>query len=120
MIQNQKTFGFTGGGEVEAAVGALYKGTPGIYGALFDTAIATATETMATLRTSASSYQPMASYTDNVRLVYSSKNQLAAALHIEPKRHATKPSRAAKKRRVDDKRRHSDIKRYRRRPSGEE
>ena len=82
VIQNQKTFGFTGGTEVEAAVGALYKGTPGIYGALFDTAIATATETMATLRTSGSSYQPMADYTDNVRLVYSSKNQLAAALQL--------------------------------------
>jgi uncharacterized protein (DUF1501 family) len=82
VIQNQKTFGFTGGGEVEAAVGALYKGTPGIYGALFDTAIATATETMATLRTSASTYQPMADYTDKVKLVYSSKNQLAAALQL--------------------------------------
>src|SRR5260370_36752467 len=82
VIQNQKTFGFTGGSEVEAAVGALYKGTPGIYGALFDTAIATATETMATLRTSASSYQPMADYSDKVKLVYSSKNQLAAALHL--------------------------------------
>ncbi|HXB04983.1 MAG TPA: hypothetical protein VNY77_08995, partial [Candidatus Angelobacter sp.] len=31
VIQNQKTFGLTGGSEVEAAVGALYKGTPGIY-----------------------------------------------------------------------------------------
>jgi len=82
VIQNQKTFGFTGGSEVEAAVGALYKGTPGIYGALFDTAIATATETMATLRTSASTYQPMADYTDKVKLVYSSKNQLAAALQL--------------------------------------
>jgi len=82
VIQDQKNFGFTGGSEVEAAVGALYKGTPGIYGALFDTAIATATETMATLRTSASSYQPMADYSDNVKLVYSSKNQLAAALQL--------------------------------------
>src|SRR3989440_7557713 len=82
VIQNQKTFGFTGGTEVEAAVGALYKGTPGIYGALFDTAITTATETMATLRTSASTYHPMADYSDNVRLVYSSKNQLAAALQL--------------------------------------
>jgi uncharacterized protein (DUF1501 family) len=82
VIQNQKTFGFTGGTEVEAAVGALYKGTPGIYGALFDTAIATATETMATLRTSASTYHAMADYSDNVRLVYSSKNQLAAALQL--------------------------------------
>jgi len=82
VIQNQKNFGFAGGSEVEAAVGALYKGTPGIYGALFDTAIATATETIATLRTSASSYQPMADYSDKVKLVYSSKNQLAAALQL--------------------------------------
>ncbi len=82
VIQNQKTFGFTGGTEVEAAVGALYKGTPGIYGALFDTAIATATETMATLRTSNASYQPMADYSDKVKLVYSSKNQLSAALQL--------------------------------------
>ena len=82
VIKEQKTFGFTGGSEVEAAVGALYKGTPGIYGALFDTAIATATETMATLRTSASNYQPMADYSDKVKLVYSSKNQLAAALQL--------------------------------------
>ena len=82
VIQNQKTFGFAGGSEVEAAVGALYKGTPGIYGALFDTAIAIATDTMAALRTSASTYQPMADYSDKVKLVYSSKNQLAAALQL--------------------------------------
>jgi hypothetical protein len=82
VIQNQKTFGFTGGSEVEAAVGALYKGTPGIYGALFDTAIATANDTIATLRTSSAGYQPMADYTDKVQLVYSSKNQLAAALQL--------------------------------------
>jgi len=82
VIQNQKAFGFTGGTDVEAAVGALYKGTPGIYGALFDTAIATANDTIATLRTSSASYQPMADYTDNVKLVYSSKNQLAAALQL--------------------------------------
>jgi uncharacterized protein (DUF1501 family) len=82
VIQNQKTFGFTGGTEVEAAVGALYKGTPGIYGALFDTAIATANETMATLRTSNASYKPMADYSDKVKLVYSSKNQLSAALQL--------------------------------------
>ncbi len=66
VIQNQKNFGFTGGTEVEAA----------------DTAIATATETIATLRTSAAEYKPLANYTDNVQLVYSSKNQLAAALQL--------------------------------------
>jgi uncharacterized protein (DUF1501 family) len=82
VINNQKSFGFTGGSEVEAAVGALYKGTPGIYGALFDTAIATATDTVATLRTAGSQYQPAATYSDNAKLVYSSKNQLAQALQL--------------------------------------
>jgi uncharacterized protein (DUF1501 family) len=82
VINNQKQFGFTGGSEVEAAVGALYKATPGIYGALFDTAIATARETISTLRSSEAAYQPKAQYSDNAKLVYSSKNQLAAALQL--------------------------------------
>jgi uncharacterized protein (DUF1501 family) len=82
VIHDQKTFGFTGGSEVEAAVGALYKGTPGIYGALFDTAIATAGETITALRTSSAEYHPLADYSDKAKLVYSSKNQLAAALQL--------------------------------------
>jgi len=82
VINKQKQFGFTGGSEVEAAVGALYKATPGIYGALFDTAIATARETISTLRSSEAAYQPKAMYSDNAKLVYSSKNQLAAALQL--------------------------------------
>src|SRR3979409_878134 len=44
--------------------------------------MATATETISTLRTSAATYQPMADYSDKVKLVYSSKNQLAAALQL--------------------------------------
>jgi len=82
VINNQKAFGFTGGSEVEAAVGALYSATPGIYGALFDTAMSTAQESVATLRTSEAAYQPKATYSDQARLVYSSKNQLAAALQL--------------------------------------
>ena len=82
VIDNQKTFGFTAGSELEAAVGALYKGTPGVYGALFDTAMATAHESIATLRTSQATYEPRAQYSDQARLVYSSKNQLAAALQL--------------------------------------
>jgi len=46
--------------------------------------------------------------------------RLASALRVEPERHATRPTRAAKQRRVDDKRRHGDVKRNRRRPSVEE
>src|SRR5437660_4270732 len=53
VIERQKTIGFSGGSEVEAAVGALYSGTPGIYGALFDTAMATARESIASLKTAA-------------------------------------------------------------------
>jgi uncharacterized protein (DUF1501 family) len=82
VIESQKSAGFTGGSEVEAAVGALYKGTPGIYGALFDTAMATAQESVASLKTAAQAYQPKATYSDSQKLVYSSKNQLAAALQL--------------------------------------
>ena len=82
VIDQQKTVGFSGGSEVEAAVGALYKGTPGIYGALFDTAMATAKDSIASLKTAAAAYQPRATYSDSQQLVYSSKNQLAAALQL--------------------------------------
>src|SRR5215472_18794708 len=82
VIDQQKTFGFNAGSELEAAVGALYRGTPGVYGALFDTAMSTAQESVATLRTSETSYQPKAAYSDQAKLVYSSKNQLAAALQL--------------------------------------
>jgi uncharacterized protein (DUF1501 family) len=82
VIHDQKTVDFSGGGEVEAAVGALYKGTPGVYGALFDTAMATAQASVTTLKTAAQAYQPRATYSDNQQLVYSSKNQLAAALQL--------------------------------------
>src|SRR5690348_1754429 len=46
--------------------------------------------------------------------------RLADAPRGEPPRHATRPTRAAKQRRVDEKRRHGDVKRSRRRPSVEE
>src|SRR6195256_5746266 len=82
VIQDPKNFGFTGGDPVESAVTALYKDTPGIYGALFDTAIATAKDTIATLKTASAKYQPLATYSDKAKLVYSSKNQLAAALQL--------------------------------------
>src|SRR4029078_4165019 len=67
---------------MEKAVGALYTGTPGIYGALFDTAVTHERDTVAQLRTSASAYTPKAQYSDEAKLVFSSKNQLAAALQL--------------------------------------
>lgn len=44
------------------------------------------------------------------------RSRLAAALHVNPNRLATGPSRAAKQRRVEDKRHHAEVKRSRRRP----
>ena len=46
--------------------------------------------------------------------------RIADALHVDPKRYATKPSRAAKKRRVDAKTQRGNVKRNRRRPLGED
>lgn len=82
VIENQKTFGFVGGSEVEAAVGALYKSTPGIYGALFDTAIQSAGESVGTVRRAGQTYQPKAQYDPAQKLVYQTKNQLSAALQL--------------------------------------
>jgi uncharacterized protein (DUF1501 family) len=82
VVNSQQSFKFNGGDEMERAMGALYTSTPGIYGALFDTAVTTARDTVAQLKTSAASYTPMAQYSDNAKLVFSSKNQLAAALQL--------------------------------------
>src|SRR3989442_6431300 len=82
VVDDAKTFGFQGGQNVENVMGTLYKSTPGIYGALFDTAMTTARDTVAQLRTSAAKYAPKGNYSDKVQLVYSSKNQLAAALQL--------------------------------------
>ncbi len=82
VVNTQQSFKFNGGDDMENAVGALYTHTPGIYGALFDTAVTTARDTVAQLRTSASAYSPKAQYSDDAKLVFSSKNQLAAALQL--------------------------------------
>jgi uncharacterized protein (DUF1501 family) len=82
VINQQQSFKFVGGDEMDRAAGALYTSTPGIYGALFDTAVATARDTVAQLRTAASQYVPKSKYSDDVRLAISSRNQLASALQL--------------------------------------
>ncbi|HYZ01141.1 MAG TPA: DUF1501 domain-containing protein [Candidatus Binatia bacterium] len=74
VIESQKTFGFQGGSEVEAAVGALYQGTPGIYGALFDTAVATARSSVGQVAAAGNRYEQ--------EVAYPSKNQLGTALQL--------------------------------------
>ena len=46
--------------------GVIYQGTPGIYGALFDTSVFSARDTMARLRLAREKYTPRAAYNDNV------------------------------------------------------
>jgi uncharacterized protein (DUF1501 family) len=83
VINDQASFRFQGNSDnVDKVMGTLYTSTPGIYGALFDTAMATVRDTVAQLKTSAAKYVPKAAYSDNQRLVFSSKNQLAAALQL--------------------------------------
>ncbi|HEV8534875.1 MAG TPA: DUF1501 domain-containing protein [Candidatus Limnocylindria bacterium] len=82
VIDDVKNFTFQGGQNVENVMGTLYKGTPGIYGALFDTAMSTVRDTVAQLRTSAAKYVPKGNYNDRIPVVFSSKNQLAAALQL--------------------------------------
>jgi uncharacterized protein (DUF1501 family) len=82
VIDNAKAFGFQGGAKVENAAGALWKGTPGIYGALFDTAISTAQQAITSVRTATKSYQSNVKYSDNAKLVYPSKTELGAALQL--------------------------------------
>src|SRR2546430_4683539 len=82
VVNSQSSFKFNGGDDMDKAMGALYTGTPRIYRALFDTAVTTARDTIAQLKTSSSGYTPKAQYSDNAKLVYSSKNQLAAALQL--------------------------------------
>src|SRR2546428_2367808 len=82
VVNSQQSFKFNGGDDMDRAMGALYTETPGMYGALFDTAVTTARDTIAQLRTSSAGYTPKAQYSDDAKLVFSSKNQLAAALQL--------------------------------------
>ena len=81
VVNSQNSFKFNGS-DAERAMGVIYNGTPGVYGALFDTSVFSARDTIARLRTAQQRYTPKATYTDNVNLVYSSRNQLASALQL--------------------------------------
>jgi uncharacterized protein (DUF1501 family) len=81
VVNGKDSFKFNGT-DAERAMGVIYNGTPGVYGALFDTSVYSARDTIARLRTARDKYTPRAAYNDNVNLVYSSRNQLASALQL--------------------------------------
>jgi uncharacterized protein (DUF1501 family) len=77
VIESQQGFGFVDD-DLAATVGAVYHKTPGLYGALFDTAVATVHQTVSELKRlpAVKEGDPVPSYSKDTN------NQLAAALKL--------------------------------------
>ena len=91
VIDSIPTYQVEGGAGRRVAAPALYKRTPGIYGALFDQALTTAEYGIAALGDSQSRYTPSVSYTPQ-STVYGSKNSLATSLQLTAEMIVTQPS----------------------------
>jgi uncharacterized protein (DUF1501 family) len=89
VIESAKSYDVQGGATRQAAAPALYKRTPGIYGALFDQALSTAETGIAALKTDGS-YTPKAQYSDTAT-VYGSKNSIASSLQLTAQMIVTQP-----------------------------
>jgi uncharacterized protein (DUF1501 family) len=90
VIESAASYRIQGGTGREVAASALYRTTPGIYGALFDQALGTARSGIAALQDT-SKYTPSVSYTPK-STVYGSKNDLASALQLTAQMIVTQPS----------------------------
>ena len=90
VIQSAKSYTVRGGTVRQAAVAALYRNTPGIYGALFDQALATAESGMKTIADGAAGYKPMAQY--EAASATPNPNSLGAALQLTAQLIDTEPS----------------------------
>jgi uncharacterized protein (DUF1501 family) len=90
VISSAKSYDVQGGAVRQAAAPALYKGTPGVYGALFDQALSTAESGIAALK-NAGAYTPGATYGDSAT-VYGSKNSLATSLQLTAQMIVTQPT----------------------------
>jgi len=88
VIESADSYAIQGGAGRQVAAPALYKKTPGVYGMLFDQALATAESGIAAL--AGSKYKPSVSY-DPKATVYGSKNDLAAALQLTAQMIVTRP-----------------------------
>ena len=89
VIESARSYDVQGGAGRQVAAPALYRRTPGIYGALFDQALATAESGIAALKDS-SKYTPAVAYSDS-KTVYGSKNSLAGALQLTAQMVVTQP-----------------------------
>jgi uncharacterized protein (DUF1501 family) len=88
VIESVQSYQVQGGAGRQVAAPALYQRTPGIYGMLFDQALATAETGIADL--AHSSYTPAVSYVPQ-STVYGTKNDLASALQLTAQMIVTEP-----------------------------
>jgi uncharacterized protein (DUF1501 family) len=91
VIDSVPAYQVQGGAGRRVAAPALYRKTPGVYGALFDQALTTAEYGIAALGDSQSRYTPSVSYTPQ-STVYGSKNSLATSLQLTAEMIVTQPS----------------------------
>jgi uncharacterized protein (DUF1501 family) len=90
VIQSAAAYRVQGGQGREVAANALYRKTPGIYGALFDQALSTADSGIRALQ-DASRYTPTVPYSAQ-KTVYGSKIDLASSLQLTAQMIVTQPS----------------------------
>lgn len=89
VIESAAAYDVQGGRGRQVAAPALYRHTPGIYGALFDQSLSTAESGIAALKDS-SKYTPAVPYS-STRTVYGSKNSLAGSLQLTAQMIVTQP-----------------------------
>jgi uncharacterized protein (DUF1501 family) len=90
VIQSVDAYTVRGGAGPQATAPALYRRTPGIYGALFDQALSTAEYGMKTLATGASTYRPAARYA--AAGATAAAGSFASALQLTAQMVVTEPS----------------------------
>ena len=90
VIPSAAAYSVRGGPAAAAAAPALYRRTPGIYGALFDTALGTAESGIASLARGGASYTPAVAY--GVKGAAATPNSLGSALELTAQMIATEPS----------------------------
>jgi uncharacterized protein (DUF1501 family) len=91
VIDSIAGYGVQGGQGRTIAAPALYRKTPGVYGALFDQSMKTAEAGIALLAKNAAAYKPMADY-GTTTAVYGSKNDLASSLQLTAQMIVTQPT----------------------------
>jgi uncharacterized protein (DUF1501 family) len=89
VIDSVDAYQVQGGAVRQSAAPALYRRTPGIYGALIDQALSTAESGIASIRDSAARYKPAVPYTS---LGSGAANALATSLELTAEMIVTQPS----------------------------